>query len=219
MLRAITARTRLIFITNPNNPTGQLVEPDAILEIAAATPAATIFVDEAYADFSGRSLLDGATLDRHRNLIVGRTFAKAYGLAALRVGAVVGCPQALAPLRRVLPPYNLNICAAVALRAGLEDAEHYEWYLEQVRSSKELLYRTLDRLNVPYWKSAANFVLADFRSDASRVVAGLVARDIHVRDKSRDPLCPGCLRITAGVVEHTKACIAALEEVLCGAAS
>ena len=113
----------------------------------------------------------------------------------------------------------MNEKVVVNLATGLEDAEHYEWYLEQVRSSKELLYRTLDRLNVPYWKSAANFVLADFRSDASRVVAGLVARDIHVRDKSRDPLCPGCLRITAGVVEHTKACIAALEEVLCGAAS
>jgi histidinol-phosphate aminotransferase len=219
VLHAINDRTRIIFLTTPNNPTGQSIEDRAVFEIAAAAPCGIVFVDEAYADFAGETLVGAPEARRFPNIVVGRTFAKAYGLAALRVGALVGNADTLEPFRRIVPPYSLNVCAAVALCAALDDTDYYNWYLAQVRSSKEALYGCLDRLGVRYWKSAANFVLADFGQDVRRVVDGLATRQVFVRDRSLDPACPGCVRITAGVLEHTRICISALEEVLCGAAS
>ncbi len=218
-LRAIRPQTRLVFLTTPNNPTGRTIPRESILRLAAAANNAIVFVDEAYIDFGGESLLGLDDGRLPRNIIVGRTFAKAYGLAALRAGVLIGDPQTLAPIRRTVPPFSVNVFATVALRAALDDTAYYTWYLDQVRTSKALVYGAFDRLNVKYWKSDANFVFADFGADAKRVVDGLAARQIHVRDKSRDPACPCCLRITTGIVEHTQACIKALEEVLCGAAS
>jgi histidinol-phosphate aminotransferase len=219
VLGGLGPRTRIVFLTTPNNPTGRLVERDAVLQIATAAPQALIFVDEAYADFASDTLVGSPEARRCRNIVVGRTFAKAYGLAALRIGALIGRADTLAPIRRVVPPYSLNVCASAALCAAVEDIAYYDWYLGQVRTSRTLLYEAFDRLRVRYWHSHANFVLADFGRNAQRVVDGLAAREVFVRDRSRDPLCPGCVRITAGVVEHTRTCISALEEVLCGAAS
>jgi histidinol-phosphate aminotransferase len=92
VLQAIGPRTRVIFLTNPNNPTGQLIPRDALLAIARSAPSALIFVDEAYADFSGETLIGSPEIAALPNIVVGRTFAKAYGLAALRVGALVSAP-------------------------------------------------------------------------------------------------------------------------------
>ena len=215
---AIGPDTRLIYLTNPNNPTGQVIPRAEILDVVRAAPHALVFVDEAYADFAGHTLIDDAEARRLQNLVIGRTFAKAYGLAGLRAGAVVGHPETLAPLRRVIPPFSLNIYAATALAAGLGDTEYYEWYLGQVRDSKALLYPALDRLGLRYWPSAANFVLVEFGQDVSRMIDALAARQLFVRDRSRDHGCAGCVRVTTGVAEHTRAFVNALEEVLCGAA-
>jgi histidinol-phosphate aminotransferase len=174
----------------------------------------TIFVDEAYADFAGATLVDEASVSGLPNVLVGRTFAKAYGMAGIRAGAVIGDPATLAPLRRIVPPFSVNSFAAAALCTGLADVEYYEWYLAQVRQSRALLYDALARAGVRFWPSEANFVLAHFGERARAVVDGLAARGVHVRDKSRDPACRGCVRITTGVVEHTEACVRALEEVL-----
>jgi histidinol-phosphate aminotransferase len=214
VLSAITARTRVVWLTNPNNPTGQVIPAEAIARIADAAPDAIVAVDEAYADFSGDTLIGTDLLARFRNLVVGRTFAKAYGLAGLRIGALVGDPRTLAPFRRVVPPYSINACVAAVLPAALADAGYFDWYLNQVAESKVLLYEAFDRLGVVYWRSAANFVLARFEGDSGRIAHDLAARGVHVRDRSRDPGCAGCLRVTAGVVEHTQAFIAALGDVL-----
>jgi histidinol-phosphate aminotransferase len=80
------------------------------------------------------------------------------------------------------------------------------------------VYETFDRFGVRYWRSAANFVLVDFGARARRVIDGLSARDVYVRDRTRDPASPGCIRVTTGVVEHTRKFVTALEEVLCDAA-
>lgn len=217
VLEAIGGRTRLIFLTNPNNPTGQPIPAGAVETIAAAAPQATVLLDEAYADFCGETFLAPGAFERFPNVIVGRTFAKACGLAGLRVGALVGAPERLAPLRRVVPPYSLNACAAAALPIALDDREYFESYLRQVEESKRLLYAAFDRLGVRYWRSAANFVLACFGDDCASTVRALAERRIYVRDRSRDAGCRGCVRITAGVTEHTRAAIAAIEEVVCGA--
>ena len=215
--QALTARTRIIFLTNPNNPTGLSIPRSSVAAVAAAAPQALIFLDEAYADFSGQTMVSDAATGRIPNLVVGRTFAKAFGLAGLRVGALVSSAAMLAPIRRAVLPYTLNAFAAAALPAAINDREYYEWYLEEVRESKRLLYDTLARAGVRFWPRDGNFVLACFGDDLARVVAGLAGRGINIRDRSRDPGCAGCARITAGVLDHTRRLIAALEEVLCGA--
>lgn len=215
---AINPRTRLLFLTSPNNPTGLSIPRSEIVRIAREAPHVKVLIDEAYADFSGVTLLNDREAATLPNLYIGRTFAKAYGLAGVRVGAVIGTADSIKHLRHIVPPFSLNICASVALKAGLADVEYYRWYLEEVQASKALLYQALEKAGVRYWPSDANFVLAEFGARAPAVVDGLAKRGVHVRDKSRDPACPGCVRITTGVVEHTRACVQALEEVLCGEA-
>lgn len=214
VIRAINERTRIIWLTNPNNPTGRSIPRDAILAIARAAGRALLFVDEAYVDFGGDSLIGDPLMAEYPQLVVGRTFAKAYGLAGLRAGAVVGQPHTVARLRRVIPPYSINACAAAALPAAFADTAYYEWYLRQVAESKSLLYHAFDTRGIAYWKSDANFVLARFPGRGADLAARLAGRGVHVRDRSRDPGCADCLRITAGVAEHTRRLIAALEELL-----
>lgn len=211
VLAAINDRTRIVWLTHPNNPTGQSIPREAIVRIAQAAKDALVFVDEAYVDFGGATLIGDDVMQTFPHLIVGRTFAKAYGLAGVRAGAVVGQPETIAALRRVTPPYSLNVCAAVALPAAFADTAYYDWYLNQVAQSKQLLYGALEKAGIVYWKSDANFVLARFEGRGSDVQAGLANSGIHVRDRSGDPGCSDCLRITAGVVEHTRKFVTALE--------
>ena len=217
VLAAVTPRTRIIYITDPNNPTGQSVPAGAIEQIAAAAPDALVFVDEAYIEFRGDPRVDRAGLGRMKNLVMGRTFAKAHGLAAIRVGALVASPQLIDDLRRVVPPYSLNVLAATALPAALDDRQFLDAYVRQVRESRVLLYETLDRVGLRYWRSDANFVLVHVGARAAEIVEALRLRGIHVRDRSKAHGCSGCVRITTGIVEHTRAASAALEEVVCGA--
>jgi histidinol-phosphate aminotransferase len=216
VLAAITPATRVVFLTNPNNPTGVSAPFEAIRAIAAAVPAqAIVFVDEAYADFAGRSFIP--ELSAFPNVIVGRTFSKAYGLAAIRIGALVGAPAVLDPIRYATPVYSVNIAAIVALQAALSDRDYVNDYLQQVKASKALLYAACDRMGLKYWPSDANFVLVRVGSRIDEVVAGAKDRGVYLRNRSTEPGCEGCLRIATGIVEHTKRGIAAIEEVLCGA--
>src|SRR5262249_53317863 len=238
-LAGLTPGTRLVFFTTPGHPTGLLVPRAALRAIATGVPrGALVVLDEAYADFTEEHFLD--ELPRWPNVVIGRTFAKSYGLAAVRIGAMIGAPDVIARLRRSLPPYSINVVAATVLAAALQDKAHVAWDREQVARSRELLYAACDRLGLTYWRSEANFVLVRVRSHhgsvpgsrfggdeqdgdsaaaaaakARAVVDRLAARKIFVRDRSNQPGCAGCVRITTGVVEHTQACIAALEEVLC----
>lgn len=214
---AITARTRIIFLTSPNNPTGQLIPRESIREIARClSPGATILLDEAYYDFCGETFLPD--LDAHPNVVIGRTFAKAHGLAGLRAGCLIGNPRHLEPLRNVVPPYSLSVFAVAGWRAALRDRDHLNWYRAQVAASRELLYAACDRLALRYWRSAGNFVLIDVErcGPPQRVVMALAEQGILVRDRSRDPGCHGCVRVTAGLIRHTEVAIEALE-ALCAA--
>jgi len=216
LVAAITPRTRVIYLTSPGNPSGLLVPAATIHALARALPQGLVFVDEAYADFTDAHFL--GELERAPNVVVGRTFAKAYGLAALRIGAVVGSAEVIARLRRSLPPYSINVAAAVALEAALGDQAHLDGYRAQVRASKAKVYAFCDRLGLGYWRSDANFVLVRVGPRASAVVEALRERRIFVRDRSSEPGCAGCIRITAGIVAHTEQCLAALEEILCAVA-
>ncbi len=211
---AINDRTRIVFLTNPNNPTGQLIPREAIREIAGcAPPDVTIVIDEAYFDFSGETFLPD--IPAHPNVVIGRTFAKAHGLAGLRAGCVVGEPGRLQAIRDVVPPYSLSVFAVAGWRAALRDRRHLDWYRTEVSESRELLYAACERLALPYWKSAGNFVLMNVgrSGDPADIVRAFADRGILVRDRSRDPGCAGCIRITAGIVRHTEAAVEMLEDL------
>jgi histidinol-phosphate aminotransferase len=131
----------------------------------------------------------------------------------MRIGIVMGQPPALDPVRAVTLPFNLNGVAVAAMRAALADTEFLPRYAAQVRESRERLYAACRRLGLEFWESAANFVMVRVGVTAPFVDA-LAARRVHVRDRSKDPTTPGCIRITAGILEHTDAAIEALESVV-----
>jgi histidinol-phosphate aminotransferase len=216
--RAVTDRTRIVFLTNPHNPTGQALGLDALRRFAVDTAPTLLFVDEAYADFSGETLIGTDAFSTMPNLIVGRTFAKAYGIAGLRAGAVIADPETLAPLKRVVPPYSLNACATAVLPVALADTAYRDWYISEATESKRLLTDACVRLGLRTWPSATNFMLVDAGRRAPALVAALAARGVFVRDRSHEPGCDGCIRMTTGVVAHTERLITALEEAWCGAA-
>jgi len=211
VIRAITPRTRMIFLNTPNNPTGQLISIDDLKRISTAAGNAIVLIDEAYIEFGGESFLPQVA--QHPNVLVGRTFSKAYGLAGMRVGIVIGQPPALQPVRDVTLPFNINVIALTAVQAALEDTDFLPRYAAEVAESRELLYAACRRLGLQYWESAANYVLVRV-GDTTPFIQALSARRIHVRDRSKDPATPGCVRITTGVLEHTSAAIAALESVM-----
>jgi histidinol-phosphate aminotransferase len=211
VIKAITPRTRMIFLNTPNNPTGQLISIRDLCRISEAGRDAIVLIDEAYIEFGGESFLP--QLPRYPNVLVGRTFSKAYGLAGMRVGIVIGQPPALQPVRDVTLPFNINVIALTAVQAALEDTDFLPRYAAAVHESRELLYAACRRLGLRYWESAANYVLVQVGETAPFMDA-LSARRIHVRDRSKDPSTPGCVRITAGMVEHTRAAIEALESVV-----
>jgi len=214
---AMTPRTRILFLANPHNPSGIPISLAHLRELARTIAPAILFVDEAYADFSGETLIDRRLLDEIPTLLVGRTFSKAYGIAGLRVGAVIGAPDSLAPLRHIVPPYSVNAWAATALPVAIGDRAYRDWYIAQAAESRALLTQAAHRLGLRTWPGAANFVLVRVGARVGAIVETLAARGIRVRDRSREHGCGQCIRITAGVVDDTRRAIAALEEVLCAA--
>jgi histidinol-phosphate aminotransferase len=214
VLKAISTRTRMIFLNTPNNPTGQLIPISDLRRIAEAAADAVVLVDEAYIEFGGQTFIP--ELSRYPNVLVGRTFSKAYGLAGMRVGILIGQPAALEPVRAVTLPFNINAVAIAATLAALEDRDFLPRYAADVARSRELLYAACARLGLEYWKSAANFVLVRVGDPVLPFVNALADKNIHVRDRSKDPATPGCIRITTGLIEHTEAAISALEAAVAG---
>jgi histidinol-phosphate aminotransferase len=214
MLRALTPSTRIVYVNNPNNPSGQPIAKDAIRRIAREAGHALVFVDEAYHDFLGENFLSEAP--DYPNVLIGRTFSKAYGLAGMRVGAMMASPAVLKPIRKAMPLFNLNVVAVAALRAALKDPDFRSWYIAQADESKALVYAACERAGLRYWKSATNFVLIDGGDRARAIIDGMIARGVLVRDRTKDPGCPNCFRLTTGVVEHTRFAVDTME-ALCAA--
>ncbi len=205
----ITARTRLIAIANPNNPTGTVAPAAALLRIARSAPDAAVLVDEAYFEFYGQSML--ATRNEFANLFVARTFSKAYGLAGLRIGALVGNADQMRAVRRVSSPYNVNAVALACLPEALGDQAYIQQYASDIRESRARLERALEANGIKFWPSQANFVLARVGASAS-FVERMRRRGILVRDRSSDHGCEGCVRITLGPRAHTERLLTALQE-------
>jgi histidinol-phosphate aminotransferase len=211
----ITPRTRMIAIANPNNPTGSVAPLDGLLQIARCAPDAALLIDEAYLEFCGQTVLN------HRrdlpNLFIARTFSKAYGLAGLRVGALIGDTEQMRVVRRVSSPYNVNAVALACLPAALADQTYVQEYSAEIRDSRGRLELALEASGIPFWPSQANFVLVRVGATpaaASAFVEHMRSRGILIRDRSSDHGCEGCVRITLGPREHTDDLLGALQEAI-----
>jgi histidinol-phosphate aminotransferase len=212
MLHAIHPRTRLIAIANPNSPTGATVARDAIVAIAEAAPQAVVLVDEAYYHFFGETVLD--LIAKLPNLVVARTFSKAYGLAGLRLGALVAAEETMHWLRRVISPYSVNQLALACLPAALKDRAYLDWYVAEVKMARTELAQTLTELGLEHWPSEANFILTRIGAAHSAFVKAMRSRGILTRDRSADPGCDGLVRITVGTREQVQQARVAIERSL-----
>lgn len=211
-MAAITENTKLIIVASPNNPTGAVVSCEQLLAIAAAAPHAVLMVDEAYHHFHGDSVLDD--VKTVPNLIVARTFSKAYGLANLRIGMLAGNVEVLKYVRKVSSPYNVNGAALDCLPVALADEEYLAWYAEQVRVGRDRVMAALRELDVPFFPSQANFILMNIGSKHKEFVAAMRGHDVLLRNRSADPGCDGFVRITIGVEEHVTRGLDALKSSL-----
>jgi len=212
---ALTERTRFIAVANPNNPTGTLAPVKGLLDLAASAPNAAVLVDEAYFEFSGQTVLPRRS--ECLNVFVARTFSKAYGLAGLRMGALIGDADQMKAIRRVSSPYNVNQIALTCLPVALDDREYVQTYISQVMASRQRLQDALRATGVHFWPSEANFVLIRVgatRNDATLFTDRMRARGILVRDRSADYGCEGCVRITLGPKAHTDRLLTALSETV-----
>src|SRR5665213_2609404 len=209
---AITERTKLIIVSSPNNPTGAVVSREHLLAIAKAAPQAVLMVDEAYYHFHGETTM--GDLSAVPNLLVARTFSKAYGLANLRIGMLAGNVALMKYVRKVSSPYNVNGVALDCLTVALADEDYLAWYVEQVRVGRDRMMRGLDELGVPYFPSHANFVLMKIGPKHKESVAAMRAHGVLLRDRSADPGCNGFVRITIGIEEHVRLGLAALRSSL-----
>lgn len=194
-LAALKKKPRVLFIANPNNPTGTLLSRDALRRILRAATHTAVVIDEAYAEFSGETLIP--LIREYPNLFIVRTFSKAAGLAALRLGAVIAEKNSLAPLRRAMPPFPINIAALVAAQAALNDRVTIRRYVAQTLRLREDFAAQLSKLGVKTFPSAGNFLLADFRATGPALLARLAREGILVRERTRE-IGPGFVRISIG---------------------
>ncbi len=219
MARAVNEKTRLIFVCNPNNPTGTIVTAAQVEAFMAQVPDHVLVAfDEAYYEFVDADEYPD-TLSYVRagrgNVMVIRTLSKAQGLAGVRVGYAVASPEVLAPLNKIKEPFAVNLLAQVAGAAALEDAGFLARSVEVVREGKRFLYGEFERLGLNYIPSHTNFVLVEIGPQAVEVQQSLLAHGVIVRPCVNYGL-PDFLRISVGSQPQNARLIGTLEEVMPG---
>jgi len=212
LIAAITAKTKIIAIANPNSPSGSVATRAQLLEIARRAPHAVLLVDEAYFHFYGETVID--LVGAIPNLIVARTFSKAYGLAGLRLGLLAGPVELMRWTRRVLSPYSVNSIALACLPSALEDAAYLDWYVNEVLAARTEFEVALDVVKLRHWLTRANFILVDIGPRHDEFVHLMRAAGVLVRDRSNDPGCDGRVRITVGTREQMQQAIVALNDAV-----
>ncbi len=216
MRAAMTAKTKLVFVANPSNPTGTGVDPAALEEFVASLPAGVICViDEAYYEYlPPQARPDVLRFVREgRWIVTCRTFSKIYGLAGLRVGYGIGPAPLLAKLHQVRDPFNVNTVAQVAATAALEDVEHVEKARTVNDAGRRYLTEAFRQLGLAVVPSVANFLLVDVGRSGTEVTTALLRRGVIVRPMGGYGF-PNHLRITIGTAQENATCVAALKAVL-----
>jgi histidinol-phosphate aminotransferase len=210
VLQAINPRTKLIVITNPNNPTGIAVDRYTITRIAQAAQDAAILVDEAYFDYYGQSMIDQVGL-LLPNLFVARTFSKAYGMAGFRVGALAGPAHHIGVLRRISGPFNVNACALEVLRDAVTDRQFVTDHVNQVKETRDWFAKQIEEIGFKSWPSQGNFVLVNFGEEKEYILKQMRGWGIALRDR---PDLPGCVRITIGKQKEMEVVAMGLKQAL-----
>ncbi|MGH9865772.1 MAG: histidinol-phosphate transaminase, partial [Candidatus Acidiferrales bacterium] len=195
VLAALRKHPRVLFIANPNNPTGTLLSRHDIRKILRAAIRTAVVIDEAYADFSGFTVVPW--IRDYPQLFVARTFSKTTGLAGLRLGAVIARQDSLEYLKRAMPPFPVNVAALVAAEAAVRDRETLQAYVHNVKHWRIRLAQELTRFGAKTYPSAGNFLLANFGPSGPSLFERLEKRGILLRDRSQD-IAPGFVRITIG---------------------
>jgi histidinol-phosphate aminotransferase len=208
--------TRVVFIANPNNPTGTWLGDEALRRFVSDLPAhVMVVIDEAYFEYVAEEGYPDTTrwLAEYPNLIVTRTFSKAYGLAGLRVGYALSAPGIAALLIRVRQPFNVNSIAQAAALAALDDELHLEKTMRLNRAGMEQLVAGFERLSLSFIASAGNFVAVDTGQDAALVYERLLQEGVIVRPVANYGM-PDHLRVTVGLADENGRFLNAMEKVL-----
>ena len=215
MRAAVTPHTKLVFIANPDNPTGTYVTKRELSAFLRDLPAETIvMVDEAYYEFvDATDYPQTLSWVMDRPLIITRSFSKAYGLAGLRVGYGIAQPSLIAAMHQVREPFNVNSLAQAAAEAALADAAFLAKTRRLVQDGRRYLVKELDRLRLRYVPSVTNFLLIELGPGAAEVARKLLARGVIVREMSAWKL-PGCIRVTVGTMAENRRFIQALRPCL-----
>lgn len=206
---SIDERTKIVYLVNPNNPTGNVYSPAEVLQLALRHPHVLVISDEAYFEFSGVSCVK--LVDEVPNLVVTRSFSKAFSLASLRIGYLVAQESLVDNLRRVYNPKSVNMMAQVAAAAALEDLSYYRAYVREVKRSASLVESFCRRQGLRCRTTYANWVLIEF-PDATEMARRMAEVGIHVRDRSSQ--LPGVVRMSLGTEAQTLDVLNRLERLL-----
>jgi histidinol-phosphate aminotransferase len=204
MLDAINDKTKVVFIANPNNPTGTFLERNEIIRFLEKIPSEIIvLLDQAYFDYSNYEMEDVpfSLVNNFPNLIISRTFSKAYGLAGLRVGFSVTSSSLADYLNRVRQPFNVNSIALSAAEVALDDTEHLEKCLKLNKQEKERFYKFFESHQYHFIKSFANFISFDCKGSSNKVFNSLLPKGVITRSMEIYKM-PNHLRVTIGLPEE-----------------
>jgi len=208
VLTTLDAGVDAIFIANPNNPTGGAIDIATVRTILDRANGALVLIDEAYVEFSGLSAI--GLIAQYPNLLVSRTFSKAYGLAGLRCGCLISHDETLAWVRRAQSPYSVNALAAVAAAAAISNPAYVAAYVEEVIAARRFTSSRLSSLGYRVFPSDGNFVLFIAGDGKDRLLAALRNRGILIRDRSHE--IDGSLRVTIGTQSQMNKFIEIVEE-------
>jgi histidinol-phosphate aminotransferase len=195
VIAGLRKKPRVLFIANPNNPTGTILREKELRRILQAATRTVVVIDEAYTEFSGFTAVPW--IHKYSHLFVARTFSKVAGLAALRLGAVIACERSLALVRRAMPPFPVNLAALVAAEAATGNPATMRGYVTEVKRLRAWFTSKLQKLGVTSYASGGNFLLADFGPQGPALFRRLEKLGILLRDRSKD-MGPGFVRITIG---------------------
>ncbi len=216
ILAEVDDNTKLVFIANPNNPTGTMVDRMAFDSFMKKIPPPVMVVmDEAYYEYMMREDFPDSIsyMQQGRNIIILRTFSKIYGLAALRIGYGIARPELIDYMNRVRLPFNVNSLAQAAAIAALDDTEHLSHSQAVTRSGRQYLYSQFDKLGIDYVPSAANFILLDTKRNGSRVYNTMLKAGVIVRPMQVYGL-PDYIRVTIGTEGENRRLVEALKRAL-----
>lgn len=202
IIASINPRTKLIFICSPNNPTGNLIDRNAILEIIANFQQGIVIIDEAYNDFSEEPSFV-PELDKFPNVMVLQTFSKAWGLASLRLGMAFGQEELIKLLNKIKYPYNINGLTQKALLENINNVEFVKDSVKMLNKNRDVVIYELEKLAIVkhIFPSDANFLLVKF-TEAKKIFDYLIQQKVIVRDRSKVVLCNESLRISIGTEQE-----------------